>query len=76
MLNAATAQATIGAIAASSDFAQTNNCGTSLGTDSSCTINVTFTPAGPGVTTGSLTIPSNEPGSPLNGHARLVPAAG
>jgi F5/8 type C domain/Abnormal spindle-like microcephaly-assoc'd, ASPM-SPD-2-Hydin len=64
VLNAATAQATIGAIAASSDFAQTNNCGTSLGTDSSCTINVTFTPTGPGVTTGSLTIPSNEPGSP------------
>jgi hypothetical protein len=64
VLDGATAQTTIGAITATSGFAQTNNCGSSLGTDSSCTINVTFTPAGSGVTTGTLSIPSGEPGSP------------
>ncbi|MGD0554784.1 MAG: choice-of-anchor D domain-containing protein, partial [Streptosporangiaceae bacterium] len=64
VLNAATAAATIDSIAASGDFAQTNNCGTSLGSDGTCTINVTFTPTASGVTTGTLTIPSDEPGSP------------
>jgi F5/8 type C domain/Pectate lyase superfamily protein/Abnormal spindle-like microcephaly-assoc'd, ASPM-SPD-2-Hydin len=65
VLNAATAAATIDSIATSgSAFAQTNNCGTSLGSDGNCTINVTFTPAASGVTTGTLTIPSDEPGSP------------
>jgi hypothetical protein len=64
VLDGATAQATIGAITATSGFAQTNNCGSSLGTDSTCTINVTFTPSGSGVTTGTLSIPSGEPGSP------------
>jgi len=63
-LNAATASATIDSINASGAFAQTNNCGTSLGTDGTCTINVTFTPTASGVTTGVLTIPSDEPGSP------------
>jgi hypothetical protein len=64
VLNAATASATIDSIAASGAFAQTNNCGTSLGSDGSCTVDVTFTPAASGVSTGTLTIPSDEPGSP------------
>jgi Domain of unknown function (DUF4082)/Bacterial Ig domain len=33
----------------SSDFTQTNNCGTNLGAGSNCTIAVTFTPTGTGV---------------------------
>ncbi len=64
VLNGATAAATIGSIAATGGFAQTSNCGTSLASDSTCTVSVTFTPTGSGVTTGSLTIPSNQPGSP------------
>jgi hypothetical protein len=65
VLNAATAAATIDSIATSgSAFAETNNCGSSVNTQSSCTINVTFTPSASGLTTGTLTIPSNEPGSP------------
>ncbi|HXL92958.1 MAG TPA: choice-of-anchor D domain-containing protein, partial [Streptosporangiaceae bacterium] len=63
VLNAATASATIGSIAATGAFAQTNNCA-SLGSDGTCTINVTFTPTASGLSTGTLTIPSNEPGSP------------
>jgi hypothetical protein len=64
VLNAATAAATIDSIATSGSFSQTNNCGTSLGSDGTCTIDVTFTSAASGVTTGTLTIPSDEPGSP------------
>ena len=40
----------------SSDFAQTNNCGSSLRADTSCTLNVTFTPTLVGSETGALTI--------------------
>jgi hypothetical protein len=63
VLNAATASATIGSITATGAFTQTNNCG-SLGSDGTCTINVTFTPTASGLSTGTLSIPSNEPGSP------------
>ena len=46
------------------DFAQTNNCGTSVAAGASCTINVTFTPAATGTRTGTLTITDNASGSP------------
>ena len=35
---------TITSIAVSGDFAETNNCGSSVAAGGSCTINVTFTP--------------------------------
>ena len=37
-------------------FAQTNNCGTSLAANSSCTINVTFSPTALGTRSGYLTV--------------------
>jgi len=43
----------------SGDFAQTNNCGTTLAGSTQCTINVTFTPTNVGTRTGSLIIASN-----------------
>ena len=43
-------------ISTSGDFAQTSNCGTSLAANSSCTINVTFTPTQTGTRTGTLTV--------------------
>ncbi len=43
-------------ISASGDFGQTNNCGTTLAANSSCTINVTFTPSAVGTRTGTLTV--------------------
>src|SRR5207247_7361126 len=46
------------------DFAQTNNCGSSLAAGSKCTINVTFAPAATGTRTGTLTVTDNASGSP------------
>ncbi len=46
----------IQSIVASGDFAQTNNCGTSVAGGGSCTINVTFTPTTTGDRGGTLTI--------------------
>ncbi|HEX9540902.1 MAG TPA: discoidin domain-containing protein, partial [Streptosporangiaceae bacterium] len=57
--NTGNASASISSISISGDFAQTNNCGTSLAAGASCTFNVTFTPTTAGTRTGSLTISSN-----------------
>jgi trimeric autotransporter adhesin len=46
------------------DFAQTNNCGTSLGAGASCTINVTFTPTATGSRSAHLLVYDNGGGSP------------
>ena len=43
-------------ISASGDFGQTNNCGTSVAANSSCTIDVTFSPTSSGTRTGTLTV--------------------
>ena len=48
----------------STDFAQTNNCGSSLAASASCTINVTFTPAATGSRTATLTANDSASGSP------------
>jgi uncharacterized repeat protein (TIGR01451 family) len=53
-------------IVASGDFAQTNNCGTSLAALSSCSILVTFTPTATGTRIGAITISDNAVGSPQN----------
>jgi hypothetical protein len=62
--NGGTSAATIGSIAATGDFAQTNTCGTSLAVGASCTISVTFTPTAAGARTGSVTVTSNAVNSP------------
>lgn len=54
----------INGITTNGDYAQTNNCGTSLGVGSSCTINVTFTPTAKGLRTGSVTINDNSINGP------------
>jgi hypothetical protein len=46
------------------DFAQTNNCGSSLGGSSSCAINVTFTPHAKGLRSSTLAIYDTGGGSP------------
>jgi hypothetical protein len=48
----------------SGDFAETNNCGASVPANSSCTVNVTFTPSTSGSRTGTLTITDNATDSP------------
>jgi len=62
----------------SGDFAQTNNCHTSVGAGANCTINVTFTPSATGSRSASLTITDNATGSPqtlsLTGTGVSAPA--
>ena len=48
----------------SGDFAQTNNCGSSLAAGAHCTISVTFTPATTGTRTATLAVSDNASGSP------------
>jgi hypothetical protein len=54
----------ISSIFANPPFAQTNNCGTGLPPNGSCTINVTFTPQVLGQQNGVLTISDDATGSP------------
>jgi hypothetical protein len=48
--------AAVSSITTSGDFAQTNNCGTSIAANGSCTVNVTFSPTATGARSGTLTI--------------------
>jgi len=64
LTNSGSLPATITEIAVSGDFAETNTCGGSLAAGASCTISVTFSPLGPGIRPGTVTIADNAPGSP------------
>ncbi|MEV6869119.1 discoidin domain-containing protein, partial [Streptosporangium subroseum] len=64
--NSGTASATLGTVATTGDYAQTNTCATTLAAGTSCTVNVTFTPTASGTRTGTLTVASNDPNSPLS----------
>jgi endoglucanase Acf2 len=55
---------TIGGVAVTGDFSQTNNCGTSLAANASCAINVSFKPTAAGARTGTLTVSDNASNSP------------
>jgi hypothetical protein len=46
------------------EFAQTNTCGTSVGAGASCTFSITFTPAGMGSRTATLSVYDGGGGSP------------
>ncbi|MGA2607045.1 MAG: FG-GAP-like repeat-containing protein [Terriglobia bacterium] len=46
------------------DFAQTNNCGSTLAPNASCGINVTFTPTARGTRTAAVSLVDNASGSP------------
>jgi hypothetical protein len=62
--NGGTAALSITSIAATGDFAQTNNCGTSVAAGGSCSISVTFTPTTTGTRTGTVTVTDNATSSP------------
>jgi hypothetical protein len=74
--NTGEAPITIASIAATGDFAQSNNCGTSLAVGSTCAINVVFTPTAAGSRTGTLTVTSNGNIAPasLTGTGVATPA--
>lgn len=48
----------------STEFTETNNCGTSVPAGGSCTIKVTFTPLSPGTQNAAVSITDNAPNSP------------
>jgi hypothetical protein len=54
----------ITSITATGPFSQTNNCPTSLNTNASCAINVTFTPTTAGAASGSISVADNASNSP------------
>jgi len=51
-------------LATTGDFTQTNNCGTSLAAQASCTAQVSFAPSAAGARSGTLSITSSAPGGP------------
>lgn len=55
---------TISSVAVTDDFAQTNNCGSSVNASANCTFTVTFDPTTTGSRTGSLSISDNASNSP------------
>jgi len=64
LTNSGTATLTISGIAASANFAETNNCGSTVASAANCTINVTFTPATSGSLSGTVSVTDNATGSP------------
>jgi hypothetical protein len=74
--NTGSAAASVTGVAASGDFSQTNNCGTSIAAGASCTVNVSFRPTVAGTRTGSLTITGNATNSPTTVALTGVGAGG
>jgi kumamolisin len=64
LTNAGTVTLDIGSITTSSNFSQTNACGSTLATGKSCKISVTFTPLQSGSVTGTLSVTDNAGNSP------------
>ena len=62
--NSGTAALSITGITVSGNFAQTNNCGSSLAASASCTLSVTFTPTASGALSGTLSVADSATGSP------------
>jgi hypothetical protein len=62
--NNGTSTMNISGITASGDFAQTNTCGATLATGSSCTVSVTFSPKQTGTRMGTLSVADDASGSP------------
>ena len=57
--NTGTAALAVSSITVTSNFGQSNNCGSSVVAGGSCTINVSFTPGSSGPLSGTLTITDN-----------------
>ncbi len=64
LTNTGDASLSLTSVTVTGDFAQTNNCGTSLIAGTSCTVNATFTPMALGNRTGTLSLVGNAPQGP------------
>jgi len=78
LTNTGNATLNVGSIQATGDFSQTNSCPPTLAPNSSCTLNVTFTPTVTGSRSGTITVSDNAQGSPqtatLSGTSSQAPA--
>jgi hypothetical protein len=63
--NPGSTAASVSSVSASGPFSQTNNCGTSIAAGGSCTVSVKFAPTASGAASGTLSVASSAPGSPL-----------
>jgi F5/8 type C domain len=63
--NPGTTAVSMSSIGVTGPFSESNNCGTSLAAGASCTVGVTFAPTAAGAATGTLSVNSSAPGSPL-----------
>jgi hypothetical protein len=63
--NTGASAASVSSISVTGDFTQTNTCGSSIAANGSCTVNVKFAPTSGGALTGTLSVASSAPESPL-----------
>jgi hypothetical protein len=63
--NSGSAAASMSSIGVTGPFSESNNCGTSLAAGASCSVSVDFAPAEAGAASGTLSVNSSAPGSPL-----------
>ena len=63
--NPSTTAVSMSSIGVTGPFSEANNCGTSLAAGASCTVSVSFAPTAAGSATGTLSVNSSAPGSPL-----------
>ena len=63
--NPGTSAVSMSSIGVTGPFGESNNCGTSLAAGASCTVGVTFAPTAAGAATGTLSVNSSAPNSPL-----------
>ncbi len=79
LTNTGTGPLSISSVGISGDFAETNNCGSSLAAQASCQIAVTFAPTTTGSRTGGISVVDNATSSPqqltLSGTAIPAPVA-
>jgi hypothetical protein len=64
--NPGSTAATVSSISAPAPFAETNTCGSSIAAGGSCTVSVTFKPTTAGSASGTLSVASSAPSSPLS----------
>src|SRR6202522_250726 len=63
--NPGTSAVSVSSVGVTGNFTQTNTCGTSIAAGGSCTVSVKFSPTGGGPLTGTLSVATSAPGSPL-----------
>ena len=63
--NSGRVAASVSSVSVSGPFSQTSTCGSSIAAGGSCTVSVKFAPTATGAASGTLSVASSAPGSPL-----------